>query len=305
MFNRNQRRMPSLDGLRAFEVAARCLSFTKAGQELFVTQGAVSQRIKALEQEIGAPLFHHRKAGLALTPGGQRLAESLSDAIGRIRQALDEFGDDRTAQPLKLSVLPSFALCWMLPRLHRLAEGYPATRVELLAQREVVDLRQSGIDLAVRFGAGCQNLPSQRLMGDGVVPVCAPALLGHYGVPRTPAGLVDFPILYDSPTDGDESGSDWASWLRRVGCPGVVLPPGQHFGQADLAIEAAVRGLGVTLARLSLIGEHLAAGRLVRLSLPALPTAYAYHLVWRPETDAATRPLRTWLQSEAAVAEAA
>lgn len=301
MPTKTQCRMPSLDGLRAFEVAARRLSFTEAGQELFVTQGAVSQRIKALEQELGAPLFHRRRAGLALTLGGQRLATGVGEGIERLRQALDEFNGGQAARPLKLSVLPSFALCWILPRLHRLAARHPATRVELLAQREVVDLRQGGIDLAVRFGAGhSRGLPSQRLMGDSVAPVCAPSLLQRHDGPRAPADLARLPILYDSPTDGDESGSDWASWLGRVGCPDVVLPPGQHFGQADLAIEAAARGLGVALARLSLVGEHLAAGRLVRLDLPVLPTAYAYHLVWRPDTDAATRPLRAWLHSEAA-----
>ena len=299
MLTRHPPRLPSLDGLRAFEVAARRLNFTEAGLELCVTQGAVSQRIKALELELGAALFVRGKAGLALTPDGQRLARGVGEALERIRQALEGFGH-HGARPLKVSVLPSFALCWMLPRLHRLATHSPATRVELLAEREVVDLRQGGIDLAVRFGAGnTVGYRSERLMEDSVVPVCAPALAPPHGAAFTVADLVRLPILHDSPADLDASGSDWASWLRRVGAGGVVLPPGQHFGQADLVIEAAARGLGVALARLSLVGDHLASGRLVRLPLPALPTAYAYHLVWRPETDLATATLRAWLHDEA------
>lgn len=297
----NRRQMPSLDALRAFEVAARRLSFTEAGRELCVTQGAVSQRIKALELELGATLFHCRKAGLALTPTGQHLAGGVREAIDRIHKALDEIDRDPAHRPLKVSVLPSFAFCWILPRLHRLAERHPATRVELLAQAEVIDLRESDVDLAIRFGPGrCQGLVSQHLMSDSVVPVCAPALLERYERPRTPGDLAHLPILRDSPTERDDSGTDWASWLRRIGWPQVELEPGQHFSQADLVIEAAVRGLGVALARLSLIAEYLTAGRLVRLSMPALPTAYAYHLLWRPDADAATEVLRAWLLSEAA-----
>ena len=300
MFVRTRRTVPSLDGLRAFEVAARRLSFTEAGQELCVTQGAVSQRIKSLEAELGMALFHRHRTGLALTPPGIRLAEGVGAAMERIREALDALEGAHTSRPLKLSVLPSFALCWVVPRLHRLAERCPAIRVELLAQREVVDLRNSDIDLAVRFGpAPAAALPSTRLMGDSVMPVWSPALHAHHGDLRAPADLLGLPILYDSPTEHDESGSDWASWLTRVGCSGVVLPAGQHFSQADLTIEAAVQGLGVALARLSLVGAHLAAGRLLRLGMPALPTAYDYHLIWRPETRAATQALRAWLQDEA------
>lgn len=294
----SRHRVPSLNALRFFEAAARRLSFTAAAQELCVTQGAVSQRVKALEDELGELLFHRRKGGLALTQAGERLSLGVRDAIERIRAALD--GDARP-RPLKVSVLPSFATCWLLPRLHRLAERHPMTHVELLAQGEVVDLRETGIDLAIRFGPGrYPNLVTERLMGDSLVPVCAPSLLARHGDPRAPGDLARMPILHDAPTERDGSGTDWASWLSQVGCPHVQLDRGQRFSQADLAIDAAARGLGVALARVSLISEHLAAGRLVRLSLPELPTSYAYHLAWREEAGAGTEALRAWLSSEAA-----
>ena len=290
--------MPSLDALRAFEVAARRLSFTKAAQELCVTQGAVSQRIKSLEIDLGGALFHRRATGLALTHSGERLANGVREAVALIYAAMD---DDAAPRPLKVSVLPSFAFCWMVPRLHRLAKQHASMRVEVLAQGEVVDLHDTGIDLAIRFGPGQPGgLASQRLMGDSVVPVCAPSLFTALGCPQHPDDLCGAPILRDSPTEQDGSGSDWASWLAKVGAPHVRLEPGQRFNQADLLIEAAARGLGVALARTSLIGEHLVAGRLRRLPMPSVTTNYAYHLIWRADTAAPTARLRAWLLAEAA-----
>jgi LysR family glycine cleavage system transcriptional activator len=293
---RTRRRIPSLDALRAFEVAARRLNFTEAAEELCVTQGAVSQRIKALEAEIGEALFVRGKGGLTLTPTGGRLAERVREAMDRIQAA---FAEDIVPRPLRVSVLPSFASCWLMPRLHRFMLRHPTIRVELLAQGEVVDLRKADIDLAIRFGPGHHHgLMSQRLMGDSVVPVCAPRLLALYKAPLSPDDLADMPILRDAPTEHDGSGTDWTTWLAQVGAPHVGLGPGQLFSQADLTIEAAARGLGVALARESLLGEHLASGRLVRLALPAMPTRYAYHLIWRDAAGAATETLRAWLQAE-------
>jgi LysR family glycine cleavage system transcriptional activator len=226
----------------------------------------------------------------------------VREAIEHIQSAFD---DATASRPLRVSVLPSFASCWVMPRLPRFVASNPTVRVELLAQGEVVDLHRADIDLAIRFGPGRhEGLMSERLMGDSVIPVCAHELLARYTPPRTPADLVGMPILRDAPTEHDGSGTDWATWLARVGWPQLDLGPGQLFSQADFTIEAAARGLGVALARASLIGEHLAAGRLVRLPLPAVPTSYAYHLIWRPETSDATAGLRAWLRSEAEATDA-
>ena len=301
MSARIRRKMPSLNALRVFDAAARRLSFTEAAAELCVTQGAVSLRIKALEAERGELLFERGNHGLALTPAGSRLASGIRAALEHIQAA---WNDDPDSRPLKVSVLPSFAACWIMPRLPRLAEQHPGTEVELLAHSGVVDLRQTGVDLAIRFGLGrYSGVVSQRLMGDCVVPVCAPALLAHHALPREPADLARMPILHDAPTEADGSGTDWATWLEQVDCPHLGLERGPRFSQADLALEAAARGLGVALARISLATEHLGTGRLVRLPLPAVPTAYSYHLVWRSEASADTQVLRQWLLSEAQTCE--
>jgi LysR family glycine cleavage system transcriptional activator len=295
-------RLPSLDALRTFEVAARRLSFTAAAEELFVTQGAVSQRVKALEEEIGEPLFFRHRSGLRLSPKGEQLARHVREAIEHIQSA---FADSAACGPLRVSVLPSFASCWLMPRLPRFMAANPELRVELLTQSALVDLHHEDIDLAIRFGRGpFDGFHSERLMGDSIIPVCAPELLRSHEVPRTPADLVGMPILRDAPTEHDGSGTDWATWLARVGAPQIDLGAGQLFNQADFTIDAAARGIGVALARASLIGEHLAAGRLVRLPLPAVPAAYAYYAVWRAESEEATAPLRAWLRSEAAAADA-
>ena len=295
-----RRKVPSLNALRFFEAAARRLSLTQAADELCVTQGAVSQRIKALEAELGYKLFRRTPAGLVLTHEGARLASGVRDGLERIEAA---WNGEAATRPLRLSVLPSFAACWLVPRLGRLSERCPSARVELLAQSAAVDLQQEGVDLAIRFGLGrYPGLTSRPMMGDSVVPVAAPSLLERYPPPQVPADLARVPILYDAPTEHDASGTDWASWLEQVGCPDVAFRPGPRFSQADLVIEAAARGLGVALARVSLAAEHLASGRLVRLNLQAVPTSYSYHLVWRAEASAHTEEVRSWLMAEAATA---
>ena len=291
-------KMPSLNALRFFEAAARRLSFTEAAEELCVTQGAVSQRIKALEAELGDVLFHRRKNGLVLSQSGERLATGVRDGMACIYNA---WNGDARQQRFRVSVLPSFATCWIVPRLHRLAEQHPAAHVELLAEPAVIDLRYADIDLAIRFGRGrYPGLASEILMGDRLAPVCAPALLDRHAMPRSPEDLVHLPILHDAPTERDDSGTDWGSWLAQVGWPGVTLDRGQRFSQADLVIEAAARGLGIALARMSLVAEHLATGRLLRLPLPSVCTSYSYHLVWRADASVDTQVLRHWLLSEAA-----
>jgi len=300
---RLRRKVPSLNALRFFEASARRLNLTQAAEELCVTQGAVSQRIKSLEAELGEKLFHRTKNGLLLTEAGERLASGVRDGLERIAAAWHAESEPR---PLRLSVLPSFATCWLVPRLGRLNEDHPATRVELLAQGQAVDLRQESVDLAIRFGLGrYPGLISQPMMGDSVVPVCAPSVLRQYGVPRAPEDLARMPILHDAATERDASGTDWESWLDQVGCAGVAIGRGARFSQADLMIEAAARGLGVALARVSLAAEYLATGRLIRLKLGEVPACYSYHLVWRAEVSAETEELRGWLLSEAAAGQVA
>jgi LysR family glycine cleavage system transcriptional activator len=296
-----------LDGLRAFEVAARRLSFTEAAEELLVTQGAVSQRIKALERELGVLLFDRLARGLALTEEGERLAHSIRAGLEQIDRALAQVVRAKAEGPLILSVLPSFATRWLVPRLYRFTRRCPEIHVQVLSELALADLRSSRVHAALRFGGGdYPGLSTTTIMGDAVVPVCSPGLLAAGEPVRAPADLARLPILRDSSTEGDGSGTDWASWLAFVGASGLRLPEGQRFDQADLVIGAAASGLGVALARISLIGADLAANRLVRLPFPAMPTPYSYHLV---STHVMGRnpklvALREWLLAEAQTGDA-
>ena len=296
------RPVPPLDGLRAFEVASRRLSFTEAAEELLVTQGAVSQRIKALERELGVPLFDRLARGIALTEEGARLALSIRPGLEQIDRAVAQAVRAKGDGPLILSVLPSFATRWLVPRLHRFTRRWPDIHVQVLPEQALADLRSSRVHAAVRFGGGnYPGLSTIAIMGDAVVPVCSPALLGAGSPVRVVDDLMHLPILRDSSTEGDGSGTDWASWLASVGASDLRLPEGQRFDQADLLIEAAASGLGVALARISLIGADLAANRLVRLPFPAVPAPYSYYLVSAHEMKCNPKlvALRDWLLSEA------
>ena len=278
---------------------ARHLSFTRAAAELCVTQGAVSQRIKMLELELDVALFDRRAPGLILTATGRRLAETVRAGLDQIASAVAHLTDDG-AKPLVVSVLPSFASRWLIPRLGQFTDRHPGTCVQILAENRLADLKDANIHAALRFGLGQHpGISATLLMRDSIVPVCSPALLARIG-PVDMAALSRLPVLHDSSPEGDGSGTDWSSWLQAVGAGNIRLSAGHRFSQADLMLDAAVSGLGIGLARISLAGDDIAAGKLTQLAMPAVPTAYAYHLLCRPEVagDIRLAQFRSWLLLE-------
>ncbi len=300
------RRLPSLDGLRAFEVASRHMSFTAAAAELFVTQGAVSQRIKALEHELGVPLFHRSARGLTLTREGEHLLHGVRTGLGYIADALARLSVADLDGALILSVLPSFAVRWLIPRLAHLTEHHPDLHIQVLAETELADLHSRKAHAALRFAPQPPpGLVALTLMHDTVSPVCSPSLLRGVGRLAEVADLARLPILYNSSAEDDGSGTGWRSWLEYVGHGHLRLPSGQGFSQADLTLQAAANGLGAALARTSLILGDLAAGRLVRLPFPVMPTPYSYYLLCLPEMEGNSRfiRLREWLLAEARAGE--
>jgi LysR family glycine cleavage system transcriptional activator len=248
-------RLPSLDTLRVFAVAARHLSFTKAAEELHLTQSAISHRIRALEDEMGVLLFNRLARRLALTPAGQELAPRVERAVRDIAHAIDGLDKDSEQRRLTVTALPSVASRWLVPRLPRFQELHPSIELQVIADPAPLDLRSECIDVAIRFGAGAYpGYAVTRLMADSVFPVCASHLIADRGPPRTIEELFDLPLLHDSSTEGDGSGSDWRSWLDYLGRRGVNCASGQRFSDARLLIDAAALGLGVALARASLAG---------------------------------------------------
>jgi LysR family glycine cleavage system transcriptional activator len=302
------RRLPSLDTLRAFESAARHQNFTKAANELHVTQSALSQRIAALEDELGFRLFLRNGRQLALTARGGAIAAAMTRALAEITRAFAGLEESEAARKLDISVLPSFAARWLMPRLPQFNAAHPDILVQVNAEGRLIDLTASDADLALRFGTG--RYPGHRVdfvMDDYVLPVAESGLLARL-LPRgrkafrSAADLRSAPLLSDSAVERDASGTDWRSWFEHAGVPGVALPGGPRFSQADLMLQAAAQGLGVALARYSLVHDDLVAGRLVPVLAKGMVRArYDYYLVCLPEK--AERPavaaFRDWLLAEA------
>lgn len=296
-------RLPSLDTLRVFSVAARHLSFTKAAEELHLTQSAISHRVRALEEELGVLLFNRLTRRLTLTPAGQALAQRVERAVSDIARAIDGLDGNSEERRLTVTTLPSVASRWLVPRLSRFQELHPEIELQVIADPTPLDLRSERIDVAIRFGAGSYpGYAVTTLMPDSVFPVCAPQLIANRRPTRTIDEMFDLPLLHDSSTEGDGSGSDWRSWLDHVGRGEVSCAHGQRFSDARLLIDAAALGLGVALARASLVADLLADGALICPLRLSAPTAFAYYLLALPKAEASAKVVafRAWLKAEAA-----
>lgn len=296
------RRLPPLDALRAFEAAARHLSFTRAAEEIHVTQAAVSHRVRALESRLEASLFHRLTRRLELTDHGELLAMAVRRGLDEIAQGVAALDRQTEPQgPLRVSLLPSFAQRWLVPRLRRFHARHPEIEVRVNADAELADLHAGAADLAIRFGRGrYPGLHAEFLMGDTVLPVCSPALLRDCREPNRLEAILRYPLLHDCDCGGHDSGEDWPHWLAHVGRPELACDAGQRFSNAALTLGAAVAGLGVALGRRSLVADDLAAGKLVAAWPVAAPTAFSYWLVCLPEmsTKPGVAAFRSWLRDE-------
>ena len=297
------RRIPPLNAVRAFESAARHISFTHAANELNVTQAAVSHQIKSLEQWLGMPLFRRRSRAVTLTEEGARFLPAASEALDGLASAatrLMRAGDSRS---LTVTTLDSFASQWLMPRLKGFRALYPDIDVRILASDESVDFNRHEVDLAIRYGEGhWPGLEVTPLMTEELFPVCSPALLGGPHPLRRPEDLVHHTLLHDD-LSFRNGAVDWHIWLRTVGADAVVdAGRGPFFGHSCLVIQAAIDGQGMALGREVLVADALADGRLVRpFEAVGLPLDYAYYIA-HPE-GALQRPavaaFSAWLLEEA------
>ncbi|WOI53136.1 transcriptional regulator GcvA [Parvularcula sp. LCG005] len=297
------RRLPPLNALRAFESAARHLSFTKAADELSVTPGAISQQVKLLEETVGVPLFRRDPKGLSLTDAGISSLPSLRDGFDRLAAAARLMTMERGSGRLALSVAPSFASKWLVPRLDAFQELHPDIDVYVHADMEVVDFSVDDVDLAIRYGRGnYDGLTNTLLMRERIVPVCAPSLLTGDKPLRQVDDLASHTLLHDDGNDHEIA--TWSMWLRAAGSE-VNGTRGPRFNQSSLVIEAAVAGRGVALAKYALAVADLEAARLVIPFNLTTPTDFSYWLV-HPEAKAALPEVKAfiaWLKAEASAHE--
>jgi len=299
------RALPPLDLLRGFESAARHLSFTRAGTELFLTQSAVSRQILALEEFVGAPLFERRHKALVLTEGGQAYYRVVAAALEQVREATRRLRETRKGHVLTVTTTVSFASTWLVPRLARFRREYPGVDVRITATHEVVDLEREGVDLAVRDCAvGAAPQGAIRLVGEHLAPMCSATYAREARVQKKPLARPEdlkhhIMLNLHDPT-GRWPWLSWAQWLEAKGCEDLVPAGTLTFDQYDQVINAAVHGQGVALGRMTLTQQHRRDKHLVTLfgRSECIPRGYFAVLA----KDAAERPdvnhFVAWLQRE-------
>ena len=302
-----RRRLPPLNALRAFEAAARHLNFSRAADELSVTPGAVSQQIQNLEDYVGVALFKRTPKGLLLTDPAQIALPALREAFDRLVEAASMLTAAVDGRRLTVTVAPSFAAKWLVPRLGRFEALHPQVDVWISAGMELTDFNSGEVDLAIRYGTGrYPGLEVTRLMQETVIAVTSPELMQRQ--PLSELGdLADHVLLHDGSPDADESCPDWTMWLAARGVKGVDGSRGPRFNQSSLVIEAAIGGRGVALAKRALAQADLDAGRLVAPFQIATAVDFAYYLV-HPKAKGRlpqVKAFTAWLNAEAQAHEAA
>ena len=284
---------PPLHSLQGFVAAARLGNLSRAAETLHLTVSALSHQIRALEERLDQRLFERNARGIALTPDGQRLYDRVAPAMETIEYALRPFSAKRD-QVLTLSLMPSFAGSWLVPRLGRFLGAHPQIEINLQSTVALVDFeRERGIDAALRYGPGRWNgVTAVHLFDDFITPTASPKLIERLGSP-TLATISKFPLLGDP-------GQNWARWFKHFG----GTPPKRYaatFNDSETVHRAAAEGLGIALGRVTLARPMIEAGLLQRLFDEQLPSEYAHYLVYPPrsESHAGLKTFGAWLQQEA------
>jgi LysR family transcriptional regulator, glycine cleavage system transcriptional activator len=291
------RRLPPLNALKAFEAAARHESFTRAADELCVTQGAVSHQVKALEAELGIKLFHRERQRLVITDAGREYLTVVRDAFDRIAVGTDRLVKRQNSGILTVSTSPDFAAKWMVHRLGRFAETHPDIDLRISATMHHVDFAREEVDLAVRHGDGnWPGLDVVRLCSEELFAVCSPKLMSVRHRLSKPADVLKFTLLHL------DDRKDWSTWLEAAGVVGAEVSHGPVLNRASMLIDAAVDAQGVALARTALAAWDLINGRLVRPFAIALRLSKNYWIVCPKATSMLpkTTLFRGWLLAEAA-----
>jgi LysR family glycine cleavage system transcriptional activator len=291
------RRLPPLNGLKAFEAAARSESFTRAAEELNVTQGAVSHQVKALEATLGVKLFNRERQRLLITEAGREYLEVVRDALDRIAVGTERLVQRQNSGVLTVSTSPDFAAKWLVNRLGRFAEAYPGFDLRVSATMHHVDFAREEVDLAVRHGDGnWAGFEVSRLCTEQLFAVCSPKLLSGRNRIAKPKDILNFPLLHL------DDRKTWSKWFDAAGIADADVSHGPVLNRASMLIDAAVNGQGVALARTALAAWDLINGRLVRPVDISLRLSKTYWIVCPKATSTLPKitTFRDWLLAEAA-----
>ena len=295
------RRLPPLETLRVFEAAERHKSFKEAGDELGVTASAVSHRVATLEEELGTTLFVRHTRRIEVTPEGERLAAGVRRGLLEFRHAVASI-NRREGTQLRITGIPSHVTRWLAPRLHRFRAAHPEIELHITADLALADLRQKTFDVALRFGSGVYpGLHAEHLMDDAIFPVASPRYLTEVCPITRASDMLSTTRILDVTAENDESGTNWRTWFQHHELPMGDIDRGMRFNGALIALEAAAGGLGVAIARKTLVTEELRSGRLVQVLPGEIKTNWQHYALALPET-ADWPPLIAfvaWLRAEA------
>ena len=289
-------RLPPLSSLRVFEAAARHRSFRRAAAELNLTASAVSHGVQTLESWLGVELFHRQSGGLRLTGAGDAYAPLVNQALSIIATATEQLPGRKATGTLSVSSAPTFANKILLPRLEKFAAQFPDIRVTIDTSMRVVDLTLDDFDLAIRFSTTKKPAPNWTLLvAETLVPVCSPKLKRQFG-------LADAELLARAPLIHVTSlSADWQHWFRASGTsPPASMDGGLRVDTVQMALDAAMRGLGVALGRAPLVDDDIGSGRLVPLHGKPIASEGSYWLVTSPSDfqKPEVTLFRQWLLSE-------
>jgi LysR family glycine cleavage system transcriptional activator len=287
-------RLPPLNALKAFEAAARHESFTRAAEELCVTQGAVSHQVKALEAELAIKLFNRERQRLVITEAGRDYLAVVRDALDRIAIGTERLLQRQNAGVLTVSTSPDFAAKWLVQG--HFAEAHSGIDLRVSATLHHVDFAREEVDLAVRHGDGnWPGLDTVRLSAERLFAVCSPKLLSGRRRLGKPADILKFPLIHM------DSRADWNNWLQEAGLGEAAVTHGPVLNRASMVIDAAINGQGIALARTTLAAWDLINGHLVRPFALSLPLNKTYWIICPKATASLPKivTFRDWLLTEA------
>jgi LysR family glycine cleavage system transcriptional activator len=295
------RRIYPLNALRAYEASARHLSYVKASDELSVTPAAISHQVKKLEEYLGLPLFRRRSRGLLLTESGTLLLTELREVFLSLDKAMEHVIDSDARGTITLSVAPTFAVMWLIPRLQKFYVLHPDIDVRISTGLGLVDFQRDDFDAAIRLGSGQWfGLETIKLFDETVTPMCSPRLLEGADALKCPDDLRKHVLLHNHSMDYDPDAPTWDTWLKAAGASRVDASRGTHFSLPDHGLQASIDGAGVVLGWQSLAALDIAAGRVIAPFDLVLPLGSSFYLTY-PEAHAPRSNIaafRNWILGE-------